>query len=318
MSGLNLTRRAVDRQLAAIPCPLYEIRLVHGATRRPWHGERLWSADRILDERTIKFLRVRNRDGYDIYLRPYAEEKNAGYILVDLDKAAPSILPAMRTNGHDPSVLIETSPGNLQAWIHASMDPLEPPVATALAKQLAHAYGGDVASADWRHLGRLAGFTNQKRDRCLPSGWAPWVKVVYVRSYSLQVVVARSQSPSSSGLARPVSVGSNPSASSTVVPVPAMTMEQAVKIYKAWMERLRIAERFPHPDWSIVDHWVATGLLSRGVSTTEVWAILQFGSPDFPRRHADPGDYLRRTIARAAFPAHQGALCSLARVRNGV
>jgi hypothetical protein len=38
--------------------------------------------------------------------------------------------------------------------------------------------------------------------------------------------------------------------------------------------------------------------------------ILQLGSPGFPRRHSDPADYLRRTVARAfpVFPP-QGAMC---------
>ncbi|HEX8896722.1 MAG TPA: DNA-primase RepB domain-containing protein, partial [Terriglobales bacterium] len=48
-------------------------------------------------------------------------------------------------------------------------------------KQLAHTYGGDLASTDWRHLGRLAGFTNQKLERRTPSGSAPWVKVLEAR-----------------------------------------------------------------------------------------------------------------------------------------
>jgi hypothetical protein len=62
----------------------------------------------------------------------------------------------MRANGHDPCVVLQTSPGHLQAWIHLSTAPLPPVVATAASKQLAHLYGGDLASADWRHLGRLA------------------------------------------------------------------------------------------------------------------------------------------------------------------
>jgi hypothetical protein len=56
-----------------------------------------------------------------------------------------------------------------------------PPLATAAGKQLARIYGGDLASTDWRHLGRLAGFTNQKPERRIPGGYAPWVKIVYTR-----------------------------------------------------------------------------------------------------------------------------------------
>jgi hypothetical protein len=62
---------------------------------------------------------------------------------------------------------------------------------------------------------------------------------------------------------------------------------------------LRIPQRFPQPDWSIADHWVAQALLRQGVPPPTVAGILQGGSPGFPRRHADPLDYLRRTLARA-------------------
>jgi len=46
----------------------------------------------------------------------------------------------------------------------------------------------------------------------------------------------------------------------------------------------------------------------QGRPAGEVAAIVRLGSPQFPRRHGNPEDYLRRTLARAAFPA-QGALC---------
>ena len=66
----------------------------------------------------------------------------------------------MRADGLAPCVVLQTSPGNLQVWMQVSTTPLEPAVATSIGKQLARRYGGDLASSDWRHLGRLAGFTN--------------------------------------------------------------------------------------------------------------------------------------------------------------
>ena len=45
------------------------------------------------------------------------------------------------------------------------------------AKELAKRFGGDLSSADWRHFGRLAGFTNQKPERLLPNGLAPFVRM---------------------------------------------------------------------------------------------------------------------------------------------
>src|SRR5438132_4975562 len=123
-----------------------------------------------------------NREGCDVYVLPYAGDQNAGYILVDLDSIQPAVIATMRAHGHDPCVVLQTSPGHQQAWIRLSTAPLEPPVATAAGKMLAATYGGDPASTDWRHLGRLAGFTNQKPQRRTSAGYAPWVKIVHARA----------------------------------------------------------------------------------------------------------------------------------------
>jgi hypothetical protein len=65
------------------------------------------------------------------------------------------------------------------------------------------------------------------------------------------------------------------------------------------MNRLRIPQRFPQPDWSIVDKWIAKELLWRRMPPAQVRALLRLGSPGFPGRHCDAEDYLRRTLARA-------------------
>jgi hypothetical protein len=83
---------------------------------------------------------------------------------------------------------------------------------------------------------------------------------------------------------------------------PAIPADQATAIYQTWMHRWQIAERFA-PVWSIVDLWVARALLAQGWPPDQVQTILRLGSPQFPRRHGNPDDYLRRTVARAAFPS---------------
>jgi hypothetical protein len=147
------------RQLGGMPHDLYLIRLIHHQTRRAFPGERLWTATELLHPATVRFLRVRNREGCDVYIQPYAEKQNPGYILVDLDHTSPETIEAMRAHGHEPCVVLQTSPGNLQVWVHVSATPLPPSRASSIAKQLAQRYDGDLASSDWRHLGRLAGFT---------------------------------------------------------------------------------------------------------------------------------------------------------------
>ena len=312
-----LTSQAIRRQLAAMPHELYLIRLIHQQTRRPFPGERLWTAAQVLHPATIRFLRVRNREGCDIYIQPYAAHQNAGYILVDLDRADASVLETMRTHGHDPCVVLQTSPGHLQAWIHLSASPLEPAVATAAARQLACAYGGDWGSADWRHLGRLAGFTNQKPARRIHGGYPPWVKIVHAcagmasqADTLLQCVTALPRAAWLSSDASAAHGLSEERSGPPHLPHTSVAAAQAMQIYRDCASQWRIAERFPRPDWSIVDLWVARRLLSQGMPATQVQAILRLGSPGFPRRHGNPDDYLRRTLTHAAFPRPGRALCA--------
>ena len=110
----------------------------------------------------MRFLRAHNGLGFKVYVWPYAVSRNAGYIFLDLDHARSHVLEEMRIHGHEPCVVLETSPGHLQAWVRVSTTPLEPVLATTLGRLLAERYGGDRASTDWRHLGRLAGFRNFK------------------------------------------------------------------------------------------------------------------------------------------------------------
>jgi len=299
--GFFLTWQAIHRQLAAMPHDLYLIRLIHHATRRAFPGERLWTAAQLTRAATIRFLRLRNREGYDIYIHAYAGGRNAGYILLDLDDASPDVLETMRGHDLEPCVVLQTSPHHLQAWLHISPSPLEPALATAIARQLAHTYRADVASADWRHLGRLAGFTNQKPRYRTRRGYAPWVKIVHARAglaFSAEHLL-QSAATTSLTAVQPAPIDCEcPQDPDSALPI---TQREAIQIYHHWMRRWRIIERFPQPDWSIVDLWVARELLSQGTLPTQVRAILQLGSPQFPRRHPNPQDYLRRTLSRAAF-----------------
>lgn len=299
--GLNLTMQAVRRQLAAMPHELYLIRLIHHPSRRAFPGERLWTAAQLVHPATLRFLRARNRAGCDVYLQPYAENRNPGYILVDLDHTGPHVVESMRADGLAPCVVLQTSPGNLQAWVHVSTTPLEPAVATSLGKQLARRYGGDAASTDWRHLGRLAGFTNQKPQRRNARGLAPWVKVLQAQAGLIEqgaalIHAAQCSRPSPS---QPPLVSGVPWPITDPDPA-ALTPSAAGRIYAEWLHRLRIPERFPEPDWSIADKWIAKELLRQGMPAGRVASILRAGSPGFPRRHPQPDDYLGRTLARAA------------------
>jgi hypothetical protein len=294
--GFFLTLQAMRRQLAAMPCDYYQIRLIHSTSRKSFPGDRVWSAAQLTRGATVAFLRLRNREGYDVFFHPFGGNCNAGYILLDLDRADDQIIDIMCANGHEPSVVLRTSPGHWQAWVRVSLTPLEPAVATSVAVSLAHQYGADRASADWCHCGRLAGFTNQKPARRQPGGLAPWAILLYAqprlatRAAALFETTPHRLAPACPPPTRAPMSGS-------------LTRAGASRVYSRWLHRLQIPQHFSPPDWSIADLWIAQRLLRCRIPLDQIQAVLRFGSPGFPRAHADPEDYLRRTLARAAQPS---------------
>jgi len=298
--GFFLTLQAMRRQLAAMPCDYYQIRLIHGTTRKPFPGDRVWSAVQLTHGAMVAFLRLRNREGYDIFFHPFAGPRNAGYILVDLDRAADQIIETMRAHGHEPCVVLRTSPGHLQAWIRVSLTPLDPAIATSVAAHLATLYGADRASVDWRHCGRLAGFTNQKPARRQPGGYAPWAILLFAQPRLATQAASVLEATPHHFPTRPSPLSTSMSGS--------LTPAGASNVYARWLHRLQIPQRFSAPDWSIADLWIAERLLRCRIPAEQIQDVLRLGSPGFPRAHSDPEDYLHRTLARAAqqaalFPA---------------
>jgi RepB DNA-primase N-terminal domain/RepB DNA-primase C-terminal helical domain len=129
-----------------------------------------WGAKQVL--KSLLWLRRENLNRGHIYVRPAGIH---GLSLVDDLKA--DALARMKAEGFKPAALVETSPGNLQAWLKHGVT-LDEVTATRTAKLLAQRYGGDLGSADWRHFGRLAGFTNPKPNRRLASGLQPFARLL--------------------------------------------------------------------------------------------------------------------------------------------
>lgn len=302
--GFTLTLQAVRRQLAAMPYHLYQIRLISSQTHRALPGQRLWTDVDLLRSETIRFLRAYNSQGYDVYIHPDGWDQNSGYILVDLDHADGEVVEHMRWDGHHPCLVVQTSPGHLQAWVHVVRSGLEAPIATQVARLLAHRYGGDPGSADWRHPGRLAGFTNQKPVRRSNRGLAPWVKILHacagLAPNGPALLEAAHAAP------RPTPAPDPDKCPLTPGPDESITTIEATALYNECATRWRIAERFRPPDWSRVDLWVARHLLLQGMEASQVETIVKLASPQFPRRHGNPADYLRRTVARASFSPSRG------------
>ena len=119
----------------------------------------------------VKWLRHENAKGAHVYIRP------AGvHSLSLLDDLTAERIERMKAEGFEPAVVVETSLNNFQVWLNHG-EILSAATSTAAAKQLAERFEGDPSSADWRHFGRLAGFTNPKPERQLASGLRPFARL---------------------------------------------------------------------------------------------------------------------------------------------
>jgi hypothetical protein len=150
------TFNAVRQQVAAMGVELFEVGLYKadaGATEASMI-QRVWDVQTIL--KSVPWLRHQNRGGRNIYIRPKGEHDLS--LVDDLTKDA---LLSMKETAFNPALIVETSPGNYQAWLKHT-EQLSNEVRTAAARKLAEKFGGDRGAADWRHFGRLAGFTNRK------------------------------------------------------------------------------------------------------------------------------------------------------------
>ncbi len=169
---------AVEQQINAMGCEVYEIGLfkphVPGSgSREPEMLPRTWDSATLL--KSVPWLRYQNSQGRNIYVRPSGEHR-----LSMVDDLSADAVKRMRAEGFGPTLVVETSPGNYQAWLnHGQVLPQR--VSTIAARTLAAKFGGDKGAADWRHFGRLAGFTNRKAKYQSQDGAYPFVRIIDAR-----------------------------------------------------------------------------------------------------------------------------------------
>jgi hypothetical protein len=175
----NATESAVRRQVEAMGASTFEVGvLIPGKDTGATRGDtvmllRTWDTETIY--RSIPWLRAKNAAGAAIYIRPHGEHH-----LSLVDDLTARAVQHMKDSGFEPALVVETSPGNFQAWVNHGML-LDKRTSTAAAKGLAEKFGGDPGAADWRHFGRLAGFVNRKRKYQRADGLFPFVRIAEQR-----------------------------------------------------------------------------------------------------------------------------------------
>jgi len=163
----DITRSQVRRQLAAMACDYFDIGILRPDGRMLLREA--WTASKI--QEAIHRLRRENAHGAHIFVRPHGT-----HALSLVDDLSVDAIAQMTNAGFQPALVVETSPQNFQVWLNHGQT-LDRDVSTWTAKEVAKRFSGDPSSADWRHFGRLAGFTNQKPKRRLQTGLPPFVRL---------------------------------------------------------------------------------------------------------------------------------------------
>ena len=150
------TQIAVALQLAAMGAVEYQLGLLKYDDDELPMKTRVYSAEKLSDPSTIRYLRLENSQDRNINIVPHGLHS-----LTLLDDVSLATITRMKDEGFQPAVVVETSPNNFQAWLQHGQVLPELESSTA-ARLLAQRFEADPSSASWCHYGRLAGFTNRK------------------------------------------------------------------------------------------------------------------------------------------------------------
>lgn len=242
------------------------------------------------------------RRGENLYYTPLSAKRH--HILID--DLSGEKLQRFLSDGYNPAVVIESSPGNFQAVLNVPKLglPDELDVANRLCRVLNQRYG-DPNLSGAIHPHRAPGFTNRKPERQRADGCFPEVRLAYAEAHECPkaltdaVVIAReldqivqtakAQAPSPAYAAAP---GGLPMA----------------ELYAVHRQDILTRQAGGHIDLSRVDAMVAVRLRLTGHDQAEITATLETCAPAV--RQTTEGrnwhDYAQRT-ARYAF-GPEGAL----------
>jgi hypothetical protein len=289
-AGADRTATAIQRQTTALGVERFEIGIRD--TRTGQMMNRAWSRTEI--EKNTAWLKRMNARGNDVYIRPAGEHS---LVLVDDLKA--NALERMKANGWAPAATVETSPGNYQAWVKLADQPIPAALRQAIARELAQTYGGDLNSADSRHYGRLAGFTNQKPQHTR-DGRQP-----YVLAHECSGKVARSAPEALEHVGHHLDRVEAQKARETRLATLRQTLVPAYPyspIYEYQRQAKRLLDHYGEStDLSRMDWMIATDMAKGGRFTRQdIEKALRECSPNIESRktgHID--DYAKRTADKA-------------------
>lgn len=149
---LSRTDYQFRTQLLTLGAPEYVLQTTGADAIR-----RVLSVEQLVDKTFVRFLKALNANGCGINIIP--ARSSGVFVLDDLQFTA---IKSMRDQQIPACCIVETSPGNHQAWFKISGT--YPSYITKVVQQfLARRFGADPSALGANHPGAAAGFTNVKR-----------------------------------------------------------------------------------------------------------------------------------------------------------
>lgn len=287
MNG-DRTAQAVRRQLQAMGCDHYEVGIRDAETGKMMNKE--WPAGEVV--KNVPWLKRMNAMGSDIYIRPQGDSN-----LVLVDDVDGVTVEQMTEDGCKPALVIETSPKNHQAWVKLTQE-RSADVRKEIAQGLAKKYDADPNSADAKHYGRLAGFTNRKPEHqeygrspyvlCRQSSGATNSKSSHLEMWGIREVERKQLEAELRD--RQLAILATDTTRSRPDAVTAYRQE-AKNIYDEYGKMTDISRL----DWHITGK-----LLDRGYRPGAIKKAMAEASPDIAsRKKGHVEDYVNRTVDKA-------------------
>lgn len=281
------TTQAVIKQVKAMGATKYDVGIRSAETGKMMNE--CWTKEEVI--KAVPKLKALNTGGNDVYIRPH--DDSVFVLLDDIDEEA---VKRLESDGLRPAILVQTSPGNRQAWLKMSDSPLDRETRKAVARYLADAYSADPASADGHHYGRLAGFTNRKPKHIDENGRYPWVLLersnglVATNGYSVLETVAKYAQ-------RPFEVIEREGLTIAIEKAGAMPVNNDQLFAKWYADIIEIAkEEELKIDYNKLDWKVSFMAIKKGYSKEVITGALIMHSPMLMgRKEGHINDYLLRT-----------------------
>lgn len=147
----------------------FKTQLVFGTTpadakREPKSSKTMPPKILMLDEveKHLGFWWARNVEGFNVFVAPAPHADGSYAPLVFIDDISEQTLQQMTQDNCVPSILIESSPMNMQGWVQLEADRLSASDILNAQRYLSGRYGLDAGAHGATQNGRLAGYRNVK------------------------------------------------------------------------------------------------------------------------------------------------------------